>query len=93
MNVEEILKQEYVNAIEAAEMLNVNDSRIRQLCIGGKLASAFKIGDTWLIPRTSVLNYKPGKRGPKSKPSIKDTILDVVNNADNLKVGELHDQQ
>lgn len=93
MNIEEILKQEYVNAIQAAELLNVNNSRIRQLCIDGRLDRAFKIGDTWLIPRSSVLNYKPGKRGPKPKPPIKETILNVVSNADNLNRGDAHDKQ
>ena len=91
MSIEAILKRDYVNAIEAAEMINVNDSRIRQLCIEGKLNGAFKIGDTWLIPRESVTNYKPGKRGPKPKPPIKETVTNVLNEFETWKGNHPHE--
>ncbi len=38
---------------------------ILKLCQNGRLDGAEKLGGCWLIPRNSVLNYKPNKRGRK----------------------------
>jgi hypothetical protein len=41
---------------------------IGRLCRTGKLSGAEKKGNAaWLIPRTSVESYTPGKRGPRAK--------------------------
>ena len=65
MITEAMLKNEFYCGPEVARLLNVNNSRIRQICLAGRFSGAFKFGDTWLIPRKSVENYtrlKPGKK-------------------------------
>jgi hypothetical protein len=59
--------EEYVTSAEASEMVGKAARFIAQLCQDGKLPGAQKIAKTWLIPRESVLNYKPGPRGPKPR--------------------------
>ena len=54
---------EYLQSEKAAEILNLSVSMISRLCTNDKLPGAVKIGNTWLIPRESVKNYKPGKKG------------------------------
>ena len=46
MITKEDINKDYVVATEAAQKLNVNNSRIRQLCIAGRFEGAFKIGET-----------------------------------------------
>ena len=65
MVTEEDIRKEYVNAHEAAAIIGVNNSRIRQICIEGRFQGAFKVGETWLIPRNTVENYTKKKTGPK----------------------------
>ena len=84
MVTEEDIKRDYVNANEASQIINVNNSRIRQICIEGKFEGAFKVGDTWLIPRKAVGNYSKRKRGPKPKPTLRETITNALNEATNL---------
>lgn len=67
MITEENLKAEFYNGPEVANLLHVNNSRIRQICIAGRFPGAFKFGDTWLIPRESVANYTRGKPGKKKR--------------------------
>ena len=40
---------------------------IAKLCQAGRLPGAEKMGNSWIIPRESVLNYQPAKRGVKSR--------------------------
>ncbi len=40
----------YTTAKGAAELLSVNDSRIRQLLLSGRIVGAIHIGRDWLIP-------------------------------------------
>lgn len=57
-----------ITAKQAAEKLNVNDSRIRQLIISGKLP-AEKYGNLWLINEEDlelVKDRKPTGRPPKN---------------------------
>ena len=54
---------QYVTARDASEMLECTSHQIRFLCNQGKLPGAIKKGYSWLIPRESVENYKPGKKG------------------------------
>ena len=88
---EKDLREEYATALEAAQITGLNDSRIRQICIEGKFAGAFKIGDTWLIPRKSVSRYMPGKRGRKPKTPRNKTDREIleqaIQEAANLKNG------
>jgi excisionase family DNA binding protein len=58
----------YISSKEAAAILGVNDSRVRQLLIAGIL-SGKKFGPVWLVSRASVNKYALGdrKRGPKPK--------------------------
>ncbi len=58
-----------ITAKQAADKLNVNDSRIRQLIISGKLP-AEKYGNLWLINEQDlelVKDRKPTGRPPKAK--------------------------
>lgn len=86
MITKEDISKDYAIAHEAAEILNVNDSRIRQLCITGRFSGAFKIGETWFIPREAIKKHQPLKRGVKSKGSSNKVILDkAIKTANNLK--------
>ena len=67
MITEEDIRKEYVSAKEATTILDVNDSRIRQILREGRFAGAFKFADTWLIPRVSVEGYTRNKPGVKPK--------------------------
>lgn len=65
MITEDDLRQQFLSGPEVAGLLHVNNSRVRQICLAGRFAGAFKFGDTWLIPRDAVAGYrrmKPGKK-------------------------------
>jgi hypothetical protein len=55
----------FVTTAQAAKMLGRGINLIAKLCQSGRLPRAEKIGNAWLIPRESVLSYKPMKRGVK----------------------------
>lgn len=57
MITEEDIRREYASVIETTILLDVNDSRVRQILRDGRLPGAFKFADTWLIPRSSIANY------------------------------------
>ncbi len=40
---------------------------IAKLCQAGRLPGAEKMGNSWVIPRESVLKYQPSKRGVKPR--------------------------
>ena len=88
---------DYVDQATAAKMLNLTQGRISQLCTKGRFIGAMKIGWSWLIPKTAIQDLQPLRRGPKPKPTQnemnKEFLAGVINNADNLKVGDIHDQQ
>jgi hypothetical protein len=65
MILQEDIEKDYVNAPEAAKMLNVSRSRIGKLCLGGRFQGALKVGASWIIPREAVLNHKPLPPGVK----------------------------
>ena len=67
MITEEDIRREYVSANDATLLLDVNDSRIRQILRAGRLPGAFKFADTWLIPRKSIDGYTRQKPGVKPK--------------------------
>lgn len=65
MITEQEIRNDYVSGREASQLLNVNESRIRQILSSGRLPGSFKFADTWLIPREAVAGYtrqKPGKK-------------------------------
>lgn len=82
MITEEDFKREYVNAEEAAEMIKVNQSRIRQICIAGRFKGAFKVGNIWFIPRVSVKGYSATKLkpGPRTRKRTSQTDRVFINN-------------
>lgn len=63
MVTKEILENEFYSNAETAHILSVGAERVRQLCSGGRFEGAFKFGDTWLIPKEAVDNFKRKPRG------------------------------
>ena len=86
---EKTIKENYVDPITAANMLHVSRSRINKLCQEGRFEGAIKTGWSWIIPRISVENFKPLRRGPKPNPQPDDKTVwnTALKNADNLKEG------
>ena len=95
MLTQETLDEEYVDGPAAAKMLNVTSNQVRFLCSKGRLKGAMKLGTSgWLIPRESVLNYKPRKRGPKSPAWTPEEAKEIISKAlEQAKAGNTHDQQ
>ena len=62
-----MLTENYVTTTEAAEIMGKGSNLVAKLCQAGRLPGAEKLANTWLIPRDSVLNYQPSKRGAKTK--------------------------
>lgn len=81
MVTEEDIRKEYVNAHEAAAIIGVNNSRIRQICIEGRFQGAFKVGETWLIPRNLVENYTKKKTGPKVRTKKSESDKAIIRKA------------
>lgn len=67
MVTEAEIRRDYVSVSDAANLLNVNDSRIRQFLMMSRFHGAFKFADTWLIPREAVMNHERLKPGKKKK--------------------------
>lgn len=88
------LDEEYVDGPAAAKILNVTSNQVRFLCANGRLKGAMKLGTSgWIIPRISVINYKPQKRGPKKNQSKveqdKNFIKEILKK---IKNGEKNDE-
>jgi len=68
VNKSRALAMGYISSQEAATLIGVKDSRVRQLLIAGIL-SGKKFGTVWLVSRASVTKYalSDRKRGPKPK--------------------------
>ena len=66
MQLEELQKN-YVDAPDAAKMLNVSQTRVRRLYREGRFPGAAKVGSSWIIPREAVLNHKPLPPGVKPR--------------------------
>ncbi|NJL81373.1 MAG: helix-turn-helix domain-containing protein [Richelia sp. RM2_1_2] len=58
----------YVSTSQAAEILNISNSRMRYLIAQGRVKGAYKAGKNWIIP---LFEGNPiisrGSRGPKAK--------------------------
>ena len=86
------INENYVDQVTAAKMLHITQGRISQLCNEGRFQGATKIGWSWLIPKTSVENFEPLKRGRKPQGHDDQIFLNqAVSNADNLKGGVIHE--
>lgn len=80
-------EKEYVSVPEAAEMLNLQRNRVGVLCREGRFKGAFKIGDTWAIPRESVfalVRYGPRGKG-KNTTALNAEIAQAVEVAKKAK--------
>ena len=53
----------FMTVKEAANLIGRSTGHLRQLCITGQMPGAQKVGNTWVIPRSSVETYKPGPQG------------------------------
>jgi hypothetical protein len=91
------LSNEYLTVTQAAKELKKTTGWIRNLCIKGILEGAEKLDvSNWLIPRESVLNYKPMKRGVKpgtqgKKAKLaaeKAAFLDAAKGAEDTKAND-----
>ena len=60
----------YFSILEASEAGGLSPSRLAFLCRQGKLEGAVKVGRDWRIPKSAVLNYVPGPKGPPRKNQI-----------------------
>lgn len=90
MLTQEELNREYVDSPEAAKILGITATQIRFLCARKKLEGAMKLGTSgWIIPRTSVLKYKPGRRGPKPRvnrnPDDRTVMREAIKEAEKWK--------
>ena len=91
MLIDEKAMEDYVDQVTAGKLLNVTQGRISQLCSQGRFQGAMKIGWSWIIPKETIENFQPLRRGPKPKPPQneidKNFLAEVVSQADNLKGG------
>lgn len=57
---------------EAAKVISYSERQVRQLCIDGKIESAYKLKGTrkWLIPRTAIQPFNQGQRKQPIDQSI-----------------------
>lgn len=53
----------FLSVTEAAKILNLGRTQILRLCNQGRLAGAQKVGNGWIIPKSSVETYTPGEKG------------------------------
>lgn len=79
MKSENEIKANYLTVKGAAQLLNLDTSRISALIKADRLPGAFKMSDIWLIPRESVLHYTRKKPGPKKRDKI--SSREILENA------------
>ena len=68
--------EEYITAAEAASLMGRGINLVGKLCQAGRLPGVRKVGTNWLIPRASVMAYKPNKRGRKPQKEKDKELLD-----------------
>ena len=91
---EKIINEEYVDQATAAQILHVSRSRINKLCRDGRFDGAIKAGWAWLIPKIAIENFTPLKRGPKTQQEENQNLIaNAINEANNLKEDDIHDEQ
>ena len=82
----------YVSVTEAAELLSLKRNRIGVLCREGRFPGAEKVGNTWIIPRESVLNHTPlppGVKPQKAKLAAERSELQAAIEAGKAKAKEV----
>ena len=91
---EKMINEEYIDQATAAQLLKVSRSRINKLCRDGRFNGAIKAGWAWLIPKVAIENFKPLKRGPKTRQEeAQNLVLHAISKAENLKEDDNNDQQ
>lgn len=66
--------EDFMTTAQAAEYLKRTTSLICKLCLKGKLLGAKRVGKRmWVIPKKSVLEYKPGLQGQAAINARKET--------------------
>lgn len=56
-----------ISVTQAAKELGLTPARVRQMCNRGEIPSAFRLGNSWAIPRAAVerLKFRPRPGRPK----------------------------
>lgn len=63
------MAERFVSTKEAAELMGRSVNLVGKLARQGRLPGARKAGRTiWIIPLSSVSNYRPGKKGAPRRP-------------------------
>ena len=87
-----MLRGKYLTTAEAAELIGKGANMIAKLCQAGRLPGAEKMGNSWIIPRESVLNYQPAKRGVKPRSerlrAEREALREEVESAITVAKGE-----
>lgn len=65
----------YLSLKETAKEWGISDRRINTLCLQGRIEGAFKVGNTWAIPKDAKKpldeRVKSGKYLKKEKENVK----------------------
>ena len=61
------VNKEFMTVAEASCIMGKGMNFIGKLCRAGRFPGAVKMGNSWIIPRESVLNHKPLPPGVKSQ--------------------------
>ena len=77
-----------LTAKQAAKLLGVNDSRIRQFILEGRLPAS-KFANAWMIRRKDLDKVKDRKTGRPKKSSQASKVQAKRNNPDSLPVKNL----
>ena len=65
--------EEFMTVEEAAKYLKRTKSLVCKICRDGGFPDVRRVGQRmWLIPRNSVMNYKPGPQGFAAKKALRD---------------------
>ena len=59
--------KDFVTVSEASNIMGKGMNYIGKLCRAGRFPDAEKMGNSWIIPRESVLSYKKLPPGPKPR--------------------------
>lgn len=82
MMTQEELDREYVDCPAAAKILKVSSAWVRTLCAKKRFPGTLKVGTSgWLIPRETVLNYKPSPRGKKARVARREDDRALIRSA------------
>lgn len=79
--------EDLLSVQEAANILNLDRSRIGKLCRQGRFKNARKVGERWVIPRESVTNFRrltPGvkPRIPNVAPDDEAVLIEAIKEAE-----------